>query len=73
VVSSGPTTVELPDVTGQSLPDAEVLLQQLGLRAQATWDSLSYMSQNTVVGQSPAAGQSVRAGSTVTLIVAGSP
>lgn len=73
VVSAGPSTVELPDATGQSLAEARLLLEQLGLRSRVTYDSLSYMMQNTVIGQTPAAGQRVRAGATVTLIVAGRP
>ncbi|HLV25827.1 MAG TPA: PASTA domain-containing protein [Gemmatimonadales bacterium] len=73
VISTGPSRVEIPDVTGQELPHAQSLLEQLGLRITTTWDSLSYMTPNTVVGQSPAAGQSVRAGATVSLILAGRP
>lgn len=73
VISSGPSRVEIPDVTGQLLPQAQALLEQLGLGISTSWDSLSYMAPNTVVGQSPAAGQSVRAGATVSLILAGQP
>lgn len=73
VVSAGPSTVELPDVTGQYLAEASQLLEQLGLRTAITWDSTSFMGQNMVLGQSPASGQRVRAGARVTLTVAGTP
>ena len=73
VISLGPSTVELPDVTGQYLAEARQLLEQLGLRAAITWDSASFMGQGMVLGQSPASGQRVRAGARVTLTVAGAP
>jgi serine/threonine-protein kinase len=73
IVSSGPTTVALPDVTGQSLSAARPLLEQLGFRVRVITDSLSTMPLNTVVSQAPAAGRRIAAGSSVTLTVAGAP
>lgn len=73
VISSGPSRVEVPDLTGQELPHAQALLEQLGLRSTVTRDTLSFMSPDIVIGQSPAADQAVRAGATVSLTVAGRP
>lgn len=73
VVSTGPSTVDLPDLTGEYYQQARTLLEQLGLRSEVRWDSLSFMSDDTVIGQSPAAGQPVAAGAVVTLTVAGRP
>ena len=72
IVSSGPTTVAVPDVTGQRLSAARPLLEQLGFRVRVLTDSSSTMSPNTVVSQTPAAGRRVGAGSSVALTVAGS-
>ncbi len=71
-VSTGPSTIEMPDVTGQSYPQARSFLEQLGLRPQPpAFDSTSYMPEFTVLAQSPAAGAKVEPGSTVRLTVAG--
>ena len=71
-VSAGPTTVRLPDLVGRSFPQARAMLEQLGLRAgTVTIDSASTEPANTVVGQSPAAGQTVAGGSTVSLRISG--
>ena len=69
-VSTGPATVAIPDVTGQPYPRARVLLEQLGLRVgRVVVDEASLVSPNTVVGQSPAAGRTVTAGTTISLTV----
>lgn len=72
VVSTGPASLAMPDVTGQSYPQARTLLEQLGLRPEAPiFDSTSYMPEYTVLGQEPAGGTQVRPGARVTLRVAG--
>lgn len=72
VVSSGPTALAMPDLAGQSYPQARALLEQLGLRPEPpTFDSTSYMPEYTVLGQEPAGGTRVRPGTRVTLRVAG--
>lgn len=71
-VSSGPSTLEMPDLVGQSFPQARALLEQLGLTvAQPHYDSTSYMPEYTVISQSPLPGVDVQPGSAVTLGVAG--
>lgn len=72
-VSRGPATMQVPDVVGQSVDDARTLLIQLGLRVgQVTVDTMSLLPAGSVVAQTPAANQSVPAGSAVSLRIAGS-
>jgi eukaryotic-like serine/threonine-protein kinase len=69
-VSSGPSTVRVPDVMGRQLGEARSVLEQLGLVAgTVTADSTSVEAPNTVIAQSPAAGSPVRAGRKVDLTV----
>lgn len=71
-VSTGPSELAMPDVVGQSFPQARAFLEQLGLRPEPpVYDSTSYMPLLTVIGQSPLPGVSVPPGSRVTLRVAG--
>ncbi len=71
-VSSGPSELDMPDVVGQSYPQARVFLEQLGLDPKAPmFDSTSYMPEFTVLAQSPLPGVPVAPGSPVTLRVAG--
>ncbi|HEY0971474.1 MAG TPA: PASTA domain-containing protein [Gemmatimonadales bacterium] len=71
-ISTGPAHLEMPDVVGQSYPQARLFLEQLGLRAGApVYDTLSYMPSQTVLSQSPLPGAQVEPGSTVNLTVAG--
>jgi len=71
-VSSGPAELDMPDVTGQSYPQARVFLEQLGLDPRPpVFDSTSFMPEYTVLAQSPLPGVAVAPGSPVTLRVAG--
>jgi serine/threonine-protein kinase len=71
-VSGGPATVGVPDVVGESYSQARALLVQLGLTiGNVTFDSLSLVPANTVIGQTPAANSYAPAGSAVSLTVAG--
>ena len=71
-VSTGPSTIDMPDVTGQPYPQARAFLEQLGLRPQPpAFDSTSYMPEFTVLAQSPQEGARVAPGATVSLVVAG--
>jgi len=69
-VSSGPTaqTVSVPDVVGQSLTDAEALLQgaNLGFKVQLVQSS---QPANTVLSQNPAARDKAKSGTVVVLTV----
>ena len=74
VVSQGPSTVQIPDLTGRTLPDARSTLEQLGLHLGATTrDTSSFMPENTILGQAPAAGATVSAGASVNLRISRFP
>jgi beta-lactam-binding protein with PASTA domain/tRNA A-37 threonylcarbamoyl transferase component Bud32 len=66
--SSGPKEVVVPDVHGSSQDDALARLQQLGLFGRPRLRASSEPA-NTVVDQTPAGGQRVNEGSTITLFV----
>lgn len=73
-VSQGPSTVQLPDLTGRSLADARSALEQLGLHLGATTtDTSSLALENTVLSQSPSPGATVSAGASVSLRVSRFP
>jgi len=68
VVSSGPEQVDVPDVTGQNQADAVAALREKGLTAVVR-EKTSSEPADTVVSQSPAAGQQIDQGSTVTIFI----
>jgi serine/threonine-protein kinase len=67
-VSSGPSEVEVPSVVGDSQEDAVARLREEGL-SPIVRERSSSEPVDTVVDQSPAAGQLVDEGSSVTLFV----
>lgn len=74
VVSDGPAIVVAPDLVGRTLPDARSLLEQIGLRVGAVGrDTSSFQPENTILSQSPPAGQSVSAGGRVNVVVSRFP
>lgn len=74
IVSEGPATMIMPDVVGQQYAQARVMLEQLGFIPSApVMDTMSYMLANSVVSQSPSAGDEVPRRSRVTLTIAGTP
>ena len=73
VVSAGPATIGVPDLSGRTIVEARILLEQLGL-ALGDVTILSgggNQDQATVVQQNPAAGTLVPAGARVTVSVSG--
>jgi len=63
------TSVTVPDLGGQSQTSAESALTALGLvPATVSWDGTGKPA-DTVVGQSPKAGEQVAAGSSVVVFV----
>ena len=68
VVSRGPKTFPMPNVAGMSKGAAESELQNLGLHVQVV--VIPSSSGNTVVGQNPHPGTTVRPGDSVTIYVA---
>jgi serine/threonine-protein kinase len=63
-VCAGLPQVKVPDVTGKSQADATAILQQAGLKVQA-----QKFFGDKVLRQSPAAGQTVDQGTTVTILL----
>ena len=73
-LSQGPSTVQIPDLTGRTLADARSTLEQIGLRlGGTTQDTSSLTPENTILGQSPAAGTTVSAGASVNLRISRFP
>ena len=73
-LSQGPATIQIPDLNGRTLADARSTLEQLGLRLGGiTRDTSSFLLENTVMGQAPAAGATVSAGASVNLRVSQFP
>ncbi len=74
LVSSGPATVLVPNVTGESLEAAEAALASAELvRGTVTKRPSSTASVGTVISQSPAPGGTLRAGGKVDLTIAQAP
>jgi len=72
--SQGPPTVQVPELVGRSMADARSALEQLGLRVGATSrDTSSFQPENTVLGQTPAAGSTASAGGAVGLRISRFP
>jgi serine/threonine-protein kinase len=73
-VSSGPPSVQVPDVTGEDESQAKSTLQSRGFNAAAPTSQVSTTATpGTVLSQSPAGGKSAASGSTVSLVVAKAP
>jgi serine/threonine-protein kinase len=73
-ISQGPSTIQIPDLTGRTLADARSTLEQLGLHLGATVrDTSSFMPENTVLSQAPSPGSTVSAGASVNLRVSRFP
>ncbi|NNM48193.1 Stk1 family PASTA domain-containing Ser/Thr kinase [Knoellia sp. DB2414S] len=70
-VSIGPDTVDLPDLKGYDQEEAKTTLTNLGLKVAASNKEVddSGVDKGKVVSTSPAAGETVAVGSTVTLSV----
>ena len=74
VVSTGPSTVTIPDVVGQDYGQARTLLTQVGLRvATVLRDTTSSAAPNSVISQLPEANRTVASGTAVQLTVAAPP
>jgi len=68
-VSSGPGTVQVPDVQGLSQKDATKKLDGLGLEVQPEQAFSNDVPKGLVAGTDPAAGISIQGGSTVKLLI----
>lgn len=72
-VSGGPGQVEVPDVTGQPRDEAEQAMDEAGLGVSVETRNSSDVAVDAVIETDPPAGESVRRGSEVTLIVSSGP
>ncbi|HZU80978.1 MAG TPA: Stk1 family PASTA domain-containing Ser/Thr kinase [Acidimicrobiales bacterium] len=70
-LSSSSGNVTLPNLTNQSVSQAEATLSRDGLKSTTQEDPSSNQPNTTVIRTNPAAGTSVAKGSTVTLITGG--
>jgi len=72
-VSAGPGQVEIPDVSGQTREAAEQALDEAGLGVAVETRASGNAPADTVIETDPPAGESVRRGSQVTVIVSSGP
>jgi serine/threonine-protein kinase len=72
VVSSGKPQVQVPDVVGKSIDEAQSTLQAAGFKVTRT-DKESDKDPGTVLAQNPKSGGRIDAGSTIALTVAKAP
>ncbi len=74
LVSSGPSLISVPDVTGESLSSAQAAIADAGLaNGTVTRQSSSSQSPGTVLSQEPKPGSEVRANTKIDLVVAEAP
>lgn len=73
-ISNGPASLQVPDLTGRTVADARSTLEQLGLHlGDVSRDTSSFQPENTVLGQTPPAGQMIGAGGRVNLRISRFP
>ncbi len=72
-VSSGPSTLKVPDVAGQSVSSASANLASAGFKVTTVNQASTTVPAGEVIGTNPAAGISVAPGTTVTIIVSTGP
>ncbi len=67
--------VEVPDVVGYDLAEAESILQQEGLNYAVAEERINHpeLEENKVVNQSPAAGEEIRQAREITLVISAGP
>ncbi len=67
--------IEVPDVVGYDLEEAESILQQEGLNYAIAEDRINHpeLEENKVANQSPAAGEEIRQAREITLVISAGP
>ena len=73
VVSKGERQVEVPEVVGESLPEARALVEQAGLTVGSETEEESDEPEGTVIGQDPEPGAEVAPDAEVDLVFSGGP
>lgn len=69
IISKGTSTVQVPDMAGDTLGEAQVKLHEVGLGSTTDYAYDNNVSEGLVIYSSPAGGSSVEAGSSVKLII----
>ncbi len=72
-VSSGPPPVEVPNLVGMTLAEAQEELEDLKLEARVERETSDDIPENEVIRQNPGAGEEVERRSTVVLTVSSGP
>jgi serine/threonine-protein kinase len=74
-VSTGPPPVNVPDVTSESVAQAKATLEAppRDFGVTTTFEVSTTSAPGTVISQSPAGGESVKPGTTISLVVAQAP
>lgn len=73
IISSGPSTVEVPDVTGQPVEDAVAELEGLGFTTTTEEQASEDVEEGLVISTNPRAGTAVAPGSEVVVVVSTGP
>jgi serine/threonine-protein kinase len=73
VVSLGKDRIVVPDVHGESVPDAQAAMQARGLHHVETERSSETVPRNKVIGTDPAAGRKVKRDQVVKIIISTGP
>jgi len=73
VISSGPGSLALPNVVGQSAAQATATLQAAGLKPTTQSQSSTKVKQGVVISTNPTAGTELQVGSPVTVTVSSGP
>ncbi|MGA7433984.1 MAG: PASTA domain-containing protein, partial [Solirubrobacterales bacterium] len=73
VVSAGPGTAEVPDVTGENRTTAEQNLVEAGFGVAVETKASSDVGVDNVIETDPAAGESVKRGTQITMFVSNGP
>ncbi|MGP4109638.1 Stk1 family PASTA domain-containing Ser/Thr kinase [Streptomyces sp. 4N509B] len=72
-MSAGPEAVEVPDVVGESVEDAEATLEDAGFEVEREEQESDSEEAGTVLEQDPGGGEDAAPGATITLTVAVEP
>lgn len=74
LVSEGPRTAEVPDLSGRHVEDVPTILRDAGLDlGDVTYEPDAFQAAGRVIAQSPPPGYALRRGGAVSIRVAGSP
>jgi eukaryotic-like serine/threonine-protein kinase len=73
VVSKGPQTLSVPDVTGSTPTQAKSALRGAGFEVSLTSEYSDTVDEGMVIGTNPAAGSAAAEGSTIQVVVSSGP